>query len=278
MNLPTEVQYLPLYHFQLSRPEKVRWFINADQPDALTLIKSSSLRKFLNKADAVLATQQITWELHPLTEQEYLNWLPYYRQKMSELKFEPLARESWYAEKISQGKIVEGIFFHQLINGVKSMIGSGVFVIEPQKRASFAYKASEHLNLSNEAFSSLGVIIDYIFLKEMLGRRLPQISAGKSGNAFGVFETYGYPVYKLRLGYEPQVAEDSPLVPWAPVNEGGAAMFYALNQNQQLGLYFFHPAGLKLELEHKHYASVNHPFYECEYDLSLLKRSSQECV
>jgi hypothetical protein len=268
--------YLPLNQFHLTRPEEVRWLADVTQPDVFTLIKSKSLRKFLKKSEEILQEHHIEWEFRVLTQQDFEEWLVFYRAKMSELNFKLHADTAWYLDRTAKGKAVEAAFFYQEIEGKKTLVGSGIFLINPEKEAVFAFKASEHISLSNEKNSSLGAVIDFLFLKEMFSRKFPIISSGRSGNAYGVTSTFGYPIYKLRLGYEPSTPEDTPFYNWAPVNDEQTTMFYAENANYELGLYFFHPPGVTLQMEHEKYVSPAHPLYTIEYDPSILKTSIEQ--
>ena len=271
MDSPNATYYLPLKQFGLTRPEEVRWVVDVSQPDVFTLIKSKSLRKFLKKSEEILQAKEIEWELKVLTQQDFEEWLVFYREKMTELNFKLHADTTWYLDRTSKGKVIEAAFFYQEVEGKKKLVGSGIFLITPEKEAVFAFKSSDHISLSNEKNSSLGAVIDFLFLKEMFARNFPLISSGRSGNAYGVTSTFGYPIYKLRFGYEPTTPEDTPLYDWVPINDEKTSMFYAQNAEHELGLYFFHPPGATLQMEHANYVSPTHPLYTLEYDPSILK-------
>lgn len=254
------MQTLDLTPYKLNRPEKITWRIPGVQNptvDALELIKSSSQRKFLRTSDAVLAENGITWEIVKLDRKRFVEWLPYYETRMSELEYRVLADEAWYDARIEKGKEVHGMFFYK--NG--GLVCSGIFVIDGQEKATFAFKASERISLTNKDNSSIGSVIDYFFIREMIKRGIKIISAGRSRNAFGVHNTWGYLEYKLRFGYEPLIGEEVVREITAPLDEDGSVAFFAL-QEGIIKLFFARPAGLTKNLAALNYLPTTLPFQE----------------
>ena len=236
-----------LQEHNIVRPEKVIWRIpefSRTTVEALELIKSSSQKKFLQNIDEILIQNQITWELVEVDKQRFLEWLPYYEARMSEHEYRILADEQWYDTRISEGKKIEGMFFYQN----DTIICSGMFLIENTAKATFAFKASDRIDLTSKSNSSIGSVIDYFFLKEMLQRGIPIISAGKSRNAFGVHNTFGYLEYKLRFGYYPFFEEGATQETEVPVSEDGSVAFFA-QENSVQKLFYIHPAGITKELQ-----------------------------
>ncbi len=231
---------------QLIRPEKISWRIPGIQTpnvSALDLIKSKSQRKFLHTVDAILEENGITWELIPLSKQQFLDWLPYYESHMLELDFRILATETWYEARVQAGKEIWGMFFHQ--HG--KLVCSGIFVMEGTEKATFAFKASDRIELTKKENSSIGSVIDYFFIKEMIHRGVKTISAGRSRNAFGVYNTFGYLEYKLRFGYEPLIAEEVSFEHSVPLSEDNSVVFFATHQ-EKLQLTYIHPEALQKEV------------------------------
>jgi hypothetical protein len=242
---------LDLRPFHIQHPEKLQWiFPHTQVPEntsveehVISKITSSSLRSLFRKTDELLAEQHIAKDFHELTEAEYLQWLTYYQQKMTELGYEVVAQPQWFSQKYTGGKVVEGLFFTQIHSEKKNTVGSGVIVIEPQQKATLAFKASERLNLSSRSNSSLGSFIDYCFLVEMVRRQIPIISGGSSPNHFVVGENLGYIDYKLRF-YIPQQAAESQLSTTLEIPKPGDTVFcFGQDSDQDLNLYIFHPEG-----------------------------------
>jgi hypothetical protein len=215
---------------QLQRPTEVGWFFPEGVTDALTQIKSDSSRKFLRRADEILAENNIRWEYKPLTEAEFLAWLPYYEAKMKENGFDIFANPEWYPKILGEGKTVEGFFFYKN----EEMVGSCILSRIGNDRSNMNFKASEKLNVSSKTNSSIGVIIDYFYLREMVKQGVKVITSGQSRNAFGVINSVGYLEYKLRVGYQPQLPPDLSLTDEVPLNQEGYVLFFAQAGNELL--------------------------------------------
>ncbi len=255
-------QDFSLTPFDITRTEKVAWRFPSvtTEEEILEKIISKSQRSFLRVSEGLLTSYGITWELKSLTLAEFEAWLPYYQSKMSELDYDILANSEWYQSRAAQGKTIEGLFMHQ---GEK-MVGSGIFVIEGTNKATFAFKASERLDLSNRANASLGSIIDFFFIREMVKRRIAIISAGKSRNAFGVINSLGYLDYKMKFGYRPTFPDGTEFVKSVPLNEKGAVVFYG-KKADQIALYAFKPQGSQITFEQARFGTPELPFIEVEY-------------
>lgn len=234
-----------LTKYHISKTEKVSWRIPNDNrsPYALDHIKSSSQRKFLQNIDHILESNSITWHAAPIDRIQFLEWMEYYEAKMSEHDYRHIADANWFDTRISEGKVIEGMFFYK--DG--KLICSGIFVVEGTQKATFAFKASDRIDLSSKSNSSIGSVIDYFFLKEMLARNITIISAGKSRNAFGVHNTFGYLEYKLRFGYYPLI-DDVDQETTVPLSEEGSVAFFA-KQNNALKLFYVHPLAGAKELQ-----------------------------
>ncbi len=253
----TELNLAP---FGITRSEKVVWRFPEQAKDVLENIKSKSLRKFLRNAKEALATKSIRYEYKVLSDQDFIDWLPYYTEKMTENGYQIIASTEWLQKKRDAGLTVEGMFFYK----DDKLVGTGIFTKDQSEKATFAFKASDRIDLSNEANSSLGAVIDYLFLDEMVQKQVKIISAGRSKNAFGVLNSFGYLDYKLRFGYQPSVDPLSPLLETVPVNEQGVILFYGLKDNK-LALYEFKPKGFEIQFEQARFATPELPFVVIEY-------------
>lgn len=242
------------------RPEKITWRLSEPNTEPIAHLKSKGLRKFLSRSDELLAQKDITHAYKALSADEFSAWLPYYQEKMSENSYEILATPDWYQDRTAKGLTIEGIFFYQN----NKLVGSGIFTRDGLEKATFAFKASDRLDLSNDANSSLGAVIDYFFLKTMIEKGVKIISAGRSRNAFGVINTLGYIDYKLRFGYQPQPDLTSAMFEEVPLNESGVVMFYGM-KNDKFTLFGVRPHGSTQQFEASRFATPELPFELIEY-------------
>lgn len=240
----------------IQRPEKIRWiFPNQDQ-EILPFIKSKSLRNFLKNSENILIANSIQSEFLELSEGQFNEWLVYYEKMMTQNNYEVLANKESYQQHISNGGKAIGAFFTK--DAV--MVGSGIIYLD-SKKAVLAYKASDRITVSKDPNGSLGAIIDYLCIKKMKEQHIPIISAGRSRNAFGVINTLGYLDYKLRFGYLPTPAENSPFLRFVPVNEQGIVLFYGI-KDEKMALYAIRPKDFTQKFEQSRFSTPELPFIE----------------
>ncbi len=254
---------IDLTPYNILRPEKLEWYFPSVQTDEdiFTAIKSKSLRSFLRKTDLRIEQVGITWEHRSISYQEYLQWLAYYVKKMKEQNFSIFATESWYQEKISEGKEITGIFLYK--SG--TMIGSTIISVQHlDLLATSHFKASEHLHDFSDRNSSLGAIIDFLFLRTMRQKGIRNLSSGRARNAAGIFNSYGYIDYKLRFGFVPTVITDMQNFDSAPLSEDGTVLFFGV-QNEQLVMVGCRKKNSDFEFESKRFATEEMPFVLLEY-------------
>lgn len=227
---------IDLSAYSLKRPEKIRWTFPYKEGDVLEYIQSKSVQKLLKHSDKLLQEANITYTYKKLSEAEYIAWLPYYMEKTLENHYTPFAKPELYQEKMDIGEEIWGIFYYKH----EIMIGSAIIIKASPKKAIMAYKASEKINLSNDKNSSLGAIIDYHFVKHMATEKIENINSGRSRNAFGAINTFGYLDYKLRFGYVPTPGDDL-LLDSVPTTEDGIVCCFCYDHNNTWGLYTFKP-------------------------------------
>lgn len=236
---------ISLSPYSIQRPEKVRWIFPSTHSDVLSGVQSSSLRKFLKTSLQQLVENSITYTHGVITQLEYAKWYAFYSQNMEEREYDVLASKEFIEEKTAEGKTVEGIFLSK--NG--ELIGGGIVVRKANEFASLAYKASLRISLGNQKNSSLGAVIDYLFLLQAKESGVKRISGGRSRNAFGVLNSLAHLEYKLRLGYIPEPDAESPLLIEVPIDEkkvvgflgikDGAPALYILKEENILLPYDF---------------------------------------
>jgi hypothetical protein len=251
---------ISLFPFKLVRPEKVKWFFPSAE-DIFDSLQSKSLRQFLKKADAKMDELGISWREQELDEEMYQAWLKYYEQNMSAKGYAIFATPHWLKEKHAAGQKVFGLFFYRH----EQMIGSLVYVQENEHVANAAYKASEHIEELSTGGASLGAVIDYIYLRVLKEKGVKDIFYGRSRNAFGAVNNFGYLEYKLKFGFQPFVPPETPLLTTVQVNEEGTVAFYGL-KDTGLSLYFLKPKNSELSFKLARFSTTSLPTITLEYD------------
>ncbi len=251
---------LSLVSYQILRPEKIRWHFHLIENNILASLKSKSLKKFLAKYDSIIKDNNLSVEHKILDTESFEKWLEYYRRKMLENNYDIIASTDWYDDRTKKGLSIEGLFFYQN----SKLVGSGIITRNSNEQATFAFKASERIDLGNDENSSIGAMIDYLFLKFAVDSKTKIISAGQSRNAFGVINTYGYLDYKFKLGYLPLLPEKPTFADSIPLSENGVGVFFGQYESM-LTLYIFKPKGVTFKLEAARYSSSELPVVEIEY-------------
>lgn len=221
--MPALSRVIDLTPFELQRPEKLLWLYPQGVTEPLDHLNSSSLRKFLAKAEELLSDNHITWEVKTLDEAGFTQWLSYYQSKMDENEFSTIADIAWFQKRLAEGYQIQGLWF---LKG-EQLVASGILRVKDTEEVVLAFKASDRLELGGKANSSIGAVVDYCFLQYAVDQGFGRISAGRSRNAFGVINSIGYLDFKLRFGYLPHPDPTSPLLVEAPVDEQGRAVFLA---------------------------------------------------
>ena len=233
--------FIDLNPFQLQRPEKLVWSYPQGVTEPLDQLKSSSLRKFLAKAEVSLSDAHITWTIEPVTEASFTEWLTYYQSKMEENEFSTIADLGWYQKRLSEGYQIFGLWFKK----AGQLVASGILRIKDTEEIVLAFKASDRLELGGKANSSIGAVVDFCFLQYAVEQGFERISAGRSRNAFGVINSLGYLDFKLRLGYQQNPDPASPLLNQVPIDEQGRALFLAatISDPMTFAWYEINPTG-----------------------------------
>lgn len=221
--MTTPPSTIDLTPFQLLRPEKLLWTYPQGVTEPLDHLNSSSLRKFLAKAETYLSDAHVTWEIVPVTQAGFLEWLVYYQSKMDENEFSAIADLNWYEKRIQEGYQIFGLWFKK--DG--RLVASGILRVKNTEEIVLAFKASDRLELGGKANSSIGAVVDFSFLQYAVEQGFQRISAGRSRNAFGVINSLGYLDFKLRLGYQQSPDPASPLLTEVPVDQQGSVLFLA---------------------------------------------------
>ncbi len=250
---------ISLTQFNIQRPEKVTYeFPLSNSVDLINRIKSKGLKSFLATTDEVLVKNSIELKYEDLTEQKFADWLPYYKEKMEENHHDVLAKLEWYEDK--KDFRLKGIFLYQN----KKLVGSGIVRLA-KDIADFEFKASDKINVSSKPSSSIGSIIEFLFLR-LATKEGYKIASSRSRNAFGFFNTLEYLDYKLRFGYKPIPSPGVPVVDDVPVNETGRVLFYGL-QDGKFCLFSLQPESEKGKdwFDKSRFTSLETPLREIYY-------------
>lgn len=186
----------------LWRPEKVTWvYRNPDPTQVLDRIKSKSARKFLRATDEVMKQYNLSAVYGPCSFEEYLYWLKLYNQRTEEKNFNFIAQPEWYQQKLNEQKIIEKVFIFQ----GTVLIAGKIITISPDQIARSAFKTSIDFDFPDWSNSSLGLLLDYLYLSYYCALPLKGITAGRSRNLFGLINSLGYLAFKFRVGYSCEI-------------------------------------------------------------------------
>ena len=251
---------ISLAQFNVKRPEKILYdFPISDVTDLVNRIKSKSLKSFVRKTDEILEKNSIVWKYEDLTEQQFIDWLPYYQEKIEEHKYLIRATQERYQEEVKNGFRIKALFLYQK----EKMIGSSIVALKDNV-ASLLFKASDRITISSMSDSSLGSAIEFLLLKLISEEDIFTLATTKSRNAFGVFNTVGYLDFRLRFGYIPRPNLDV-LLDDVPVNNEGIVLFYGL-QNDEFALFGLQPKFQNKEsFSKKSFSSSVIPFKKIYY-------------
>lgn len=253
---------ISLKQFNIERPEKILYYLSiSNENDLLSNIKGKRLKSLLRKSEDILKKNNIEWVYEELTEKKFLEWLPYYKEKMGEHDHGILATEEWYHEETNKGYKIKALFFYQ--NG--NMVGSGIMAFK-DSLVSLAFKATDRITISHVSYGSLGSVIDFLRLKLICKEGNYKTVVTRSRNAFGVFNTTDYLDLRLRFGYSVRLNPDASILSDVPVNDKGFILFYGL-QNGELSLYALQPKDTSEEefFDEKSFSSLGIQFKKIFY-------------
>lgn len=231
---------MPTINFQpLFRPQKVSWIYPLEsKKSVLENIHSKHAIKFLSGLNEFLTNHQLEVSTGVCSRTEYEEFLQLYNERVAARGFESIANLEWYKTKEREGKSIEKLFIKQ--SGV--LVGGKIItVIDKQVRSS--YKASVQLPIFQKPRNaSLGLILDYLMLEHYIKTKPTLLTAGTSRNLFGVINTIGYLVFKLRIGYLPKVINPNTTFEQSTPTPNQPVWFTFLSQttkiNNNLNLYY----------------------------------------
>jgi hypothetical protein len=225
----------------IRRPKRIQWYVEIPPGKTVEdIVRSKSLKKIFSKRDSILEQNHFTFQRTPLSREKFLDWLSFYEVKIEEHSYQKKANIEWYDNKIqhTQDRLEIIEIFRDNVRVSAGIIVHSVSRHEPI----LAFSASERFHFSNISNASLGSILNMIFFDEMIKQGYHTISGGRSRNAFGSANTFGYLSYKLRLGYNPRPDDQTTgFATEVPVNNQGEAGFFGIDEHGDLQLYFLLP-------------------------------------
>lgn len=224
-----------LTNLPTSLPTKLRWYLPPDHRESfIENIPSKGLRKFARNLPQIMEQNGISYQRRVLTEPEYQEWLVPYKRYMESKNYDILAQEKWFSSKTEQGYTVEAFFFYQN----QELVGSEIFSHKDSVFVSSAYRYSRPDVTFTAKQGSLGAAIDLTFFNEMISDGYVQISRGRSRNAFGIINTMGNLIYKLRFGMTIKGDDTTPESTTIPLSETKSTVFFTFPDS--LPLAFIH--------------------------------------
>lgn len=184
------------------RPSKILWVFPTlpTGQDWTSCILSKSLAKIARNSRNLLKEADVEFNAIPLTEEVYQNWLKFYTNTLTELGHDILAKPDWLKNKLPD---LKRAWLLSYTKGAKILGGSivsenidGVFTHH--------YKASLRLDVVNQENASLGSLMEMMYLDFCFTFSPIKVTSGLSRNGFGYFNTVGYLISKLRMGYVPE--------------------------------------------------------------------------
>lgn len=242
MNKSAPLQTFSLQPFHIKRPVKISWnFPSLENHEPSDFMQSKSLKSLYINADDILQKNGLHVEKIPATQEEFLTWLAFYREKTLEYGYDAMANEQTLDEKHQEHKEVEIL---KILKG-DELVSSAIIVKAPTDkgtRASMAFSASQRFPLSSKSNSSIGYLLNIFFFKFMKEENLPIITGGAARNDFTVLHNLGYLEYKLRIGYIPVKREATDISDEAYIDENGESIFFG-EKNGVFSLFYLLPNG-----------------------------------
>jgi len=237
-----------LDQYGISRPEKVQWIFPQTNLTFADHIRSKSLRKFVLQSDELLTHEGINTVYTVVDNDFYQKWYEFYLQCMDAHDYNVIAPRELIAMKAAEGKTVEGVFLYKQ----NTLLGGGI-IIRKDDWSSLAYKASLRIAVGNKSNSSVGGIIDFLYLRNMTEKGIKTITGGRSRNAFGTYNSFGHLEYKLKFGYDMQPDMQGPILNEVPMSEKSAVAFLGWREEGKPLFCCLKKVGTLLSEEYKHY-------------------------
>lgn len=190
-----ELQFAPLW-----RPIKVNWrYPHTDRSKILETIKSKRARKFLRAHQEVLQQQQLTIATGNCSPHEYKVFQEFYATQFTQKQFDIFATDQWFQERLAEHKQVRYFF---MLHDTKPVAAKIFTVKDKIYRSSFKVSDPHFFDQHHYHNASLGLLIDFLWLDQIMQEQPRLITGGSSRNLFGYINHIGYLIFKLRIGYE----------------------------------------------------------------------------
>lgn len=210
-----------LTSYGIRRPEKLRWWYDIAAPELLASIPSKTLRQLGRQAEPLLQRYQLTVTHSWLDALGYQAWWQHYQTTMQAKGYDLIATPDWWQHKQAEGKQVGVFYFHQ-----STQVCGSLVYLRHDAQVTACFKTSQSIPGLTKKHRSLGALIDFVFLREILKTKPSAISLGSMRNAFGVWNSYGNLEYKLSMGYLVEPKENTAIWDTVPLDADGRVAFF----------------------------------------------------
>ena len=201
-----QAQEIPQY----LRPTKILWvFPKPNEGQSWTeKIPSKSLKKQAQRVDALFEQNNIVFTQKLLSLEEYVDWLRYYEHIMKSQDHDVIAKPDWFEKKHDVLKTIWLLDFCEKESGRR--LGGSIVSESFDGTFTHHFKASERIYVSGLSNASLGSLMELKYLQFAFSHDPNKVTSGLSRNAFGYYNTIGYLLSKLKIGYLPFPYQDYP--------------------------------------------------------------------
>ncbi len=190
------------------RPTKIHWSFPsvAEGQDWREHIASKSVRKIARKLPVLLEHHRVTYEILPLTEELYQDWFAYNADVKQRLNQTVLSTPEWFAKSADLFVAIKLIEFR--LQGER--VGAAIVSVSKEGVVTQHFKAQERIDFPGDSNTSLGTLTELVILEHAPSLSATKVSSGRSRNGFGFYNSVGYLVSKLKMGYCPEIMDSDP--------------------------------------------------------------------
>lgn len=191
------------------RPTKLLWVFPKPENQAnwIQNIPSKSVRHLYAQLDTILHDSNLKIAVSSLTEEAYRDWHVYYEKAMVEQKHDVIAKPEWYRDK---KHALSKIWILTVLDQDGKRVGASIFSVDDLGVFTHHFKASDRVELRGPDNTSLGILLELLYLRFAFEHNPSTVTSGLSRNGFGYFNSVGYLASKLRIGYIPTAASNRP--------------------------------------------------------------------
>jgi hypothetical protein len=233
-------------------PTKILWVFPAPEPESPweTNIPSKTVRNVYKNLDTILADSRIQIDIQELTTERYIAWHTYYARIMKSQDHEVLAGIDWFERRTLE---LDKIWIIEATGTNNDILGGSIISVDTNGVFTHHFKATERISIAGPANTSLGILLEFLYLRFAFQNDPQKVTSGLSRNGFGFFNTLGYLASKLRMGYVPHEANDRPWDNEFLVKESAEPTIWFIKRDTHPLVAWVHPNADKLPSEIKTY-------------------------